>query len=60
MPILTVTEAANKSRATLYRHIKKGELADAKNEKSRLLGLLEQKLLVEEQIKRQRKGKKKG
>ena len=126
MPILTVTEAAkaaHKSRATLYRHIKKGdlsarkqpdgskgidtselirvfgplhqdtlqtrktahpetdpntallqsriealerenellrrELADAKNEKGRLLGLLEQKLLAGGQ-KHRRKGKKKG
>ena len=127
MPILTVTEAAraaHKSRATLYRHIKKGdlsacqqpdgtrgidtselirvfgplqretsqarktahhetdsntvllqsriealerenellrrELADAKNEKGRLLGLLEQRLLAGAQIKHRRKGKKKG
>ena len=127
MPILTVTEAAkaaHKSRATLYRHIKKGdlsahqqpdgskgidtselirvfgplhpetsqsrktahhetdpnttllqsriealerenellrrELADAKNEKGRLLDLLEQKLLAGTQAKHRRKGKKKG
>ncbi len=127
MPILTVTQAAkaaNKSRATLYRHIKKGdlsahqqpdgskgidtselirvfgplhydtsqtrksarhethantallqsriealerenellrrELTDAKNEKGRLLGLLEQRLLAGAQAKHRRKGKKKG
>ena len=127
MPILTVTEAAkaaHKSRATLYRHIKKGdlsvrqqpdgtkgidtselmrvfgplhpetsqtrktahhetdpstallqsridalerenellrrELADAKNEKGRLLGLLEQKLLTGAKVKHRHKGKKKG
>ena len=36
------------------------ELADAKNEKGRLLGLLEQRLLVGAQAKHQRKGKKKG
>ena len=127
MPILTVTEAAkaaHKSRATLYRHIKKGdlsarqqpdgskgidtselirvfgplqqetsqarktahhetepntallqsriealerenellrrELADAKNEKGRLLGLLEQRLLAGMQTKHRHKGKKKS
>ena len=36
------------------------ELADAKNEKGRLLGLLEQKLLAGAQVKHRRKGKKKG
>ena len=126
MAILTVTEAAkaaNKSRATLYRHIHKGdlsvlqqpdgsrgidtselmrvfgplqpetsqarktahhetdpntallqsriealerenellrrELADAKNEKGRLLGLLEQRLLVKSEVKGKGKDKKK-
>ena len=36
------------------------ELADAKNEKGRLLGLLEQRLLTDTKVKHRRKGKKKG
>ena len=48
--------------AMLEREVEwlRAELADAKNEKGRLLGLLEQRLLVGTKVKHRHKGKKKG